>query len=146
LEGALNNHFGGALYYLFCTPPGVFDYHRFGHSRRQILWFGIPSACAHGTLLYRFFVFALIAAALLSANLKLDRKNFFMVEMPTFKTPQLKNVGFTVFEKTKSFVFGAGQVILALSIVIWFLGSNGYSDDFKNAETIVAARVENAGE
>jgi len=82
---------------------------------------------------------------LLSANLKLDRKNFFMVEMPTFKTPQLKNVGYTVFEKTKSFVFGAGQVILALSIVIWFLGSNGYSDDFKNAEAIVTARVENAG-
>jgi len=91
------------------------------------------------------FLSALIAAALLSANLKLDRKNFFMVEMPTFKTPQLKNVGFTVFEKTKSFVFGAGQVILALSIVIWFLGSNGSSDDFKNAEAIVAARVENAG-
>lgn len=91
------------------------------------------------------FLSALIAAALLSANLKLDRKNFFMVEMPTFKTPQLKNVGFTVFEKTKSFVFGAGQVILALSIVIWFLGSNGSSDDFKNAEAIVAARIENAG-
>ena len=91
------------------------------------------------------FLSALIAAALLSANLKLDRKNFFMVEMPTFKTPQLKNVGFTVFEKTKSFVFGAGQVILALSIVIWFLGSNGYSDDFKNAEAIVTARIENAG-
>lgn len=84
------------------------------------------------------FLASLLAAALLSRNLKIDRKNFFMVEMPTFKTPQLKNVGFTVFEKTKSFVVGAGQVILALSIVIWFLGSNGYSDEFKNAEQLVA--------
>ena len=92
------------------------------------------------------FLSALLAAAILSANLKLDRKNFFMVEMPTFKTPQLKNVGFTVFEKTKSFVFGAGQVILALSIVIWFLGSNGYSDDFKNAEEIVMAQIESTSE
>ena len=84
------------------------------------------------------FLASLLAAALLSRNLKIDRKNFFMVEMPTFKTPQLKNVGFTVFEKTKSFVVGAGQVILALSIVIWFLGSNGYSNEFKNAEQLVA--------
>ena len=53
------------------------------------------------------FLASLLAAALLSRNLKIDRKNFFMVEMPTFKTPQLKNVGFTVFEKTKSFVVGA---------------------------------------
>ena len=65
-----------------------------------------------------------------------------MVEMPTFKTPQLKNVGFTVFEKTKSFVVGAGQVILALSIVIWFLGSNGYSNEFKNAEQLVTESLQ----
>ena len=88
------------------------------------------------------FLAALLAAALLSRNLKIDRKNFFMVEMPTFKTPQLKNVGFTVFEKTKSFVVGAGQVILALSIVIWFLGSNGYSKEFKNAEQLVTERLQ----
>lgn len=88
------------------------------------------------------FLASLLAAALLSRNLKIDRKNFFMVEMPTFKTPQLKNVGFTVFEKTKSFVVGAGQVILALSIVIWFLGSNGYSNEFKNAEQLVTERIQ----
>ena len=88
------------------------------------------------------FLAALLAAALLSRNLKIDRKNFFMVEMPTFKTPQLKNVGFTVFGKTKSFVVGAGQVILALSIVIWFLGSNGYSKEFKNAEQLVTERLQ----
>ena len=87
------------------------------------------------------FLASLLAAALLSRNLKIDRKNFFMVEMPTFKTPQLKNVGFTVFEKTKSFVVGAGQVILALSIVIWFLGSNGYSNEFKNADQLVIERL-----
>jgi ferrous iron transport protein B len=88
------------------------------------------------------FLASLLAAALLSRNLKIDRKNFFMVEMPTFKTPQLKNVGFTVFEKTKSFVVGAGQVILALSIVIWFLGSNGHSNEFKNAEQLVTERLQ----
>ncbi len=68
-----------------------------------------------------------------------------MVEMPSYKLPLLKNVGYTVLEKTKSFVFGAGKIILAISIVLWFLGSNGFSDEFKNAETLVAQRVANNG-
>jgi ferrous iron transport protein B len=50
-----------------------------------------------------------------------------------------------VLEKTKSFVFGAGKIILAISIVLWFLGSNGYSEDFKNAESIVTERIEKEG-
>ena len=106
-------------------------------------FFGLGYQALVLTGLYFFgFLASLLAAALLSRNLKIDRKNFFMVEMPTFKTPQLKNVGFTVFEKTKSFVVGAGQVILALSIVIWFLGSNGYSNEFKNAEQLVTESLQ----
>jgi ferrous iron transport protein B len=68
-----------------------------------------------------------------------------MIEMPTFKPPQLRNVAFTVFEKTKSFVLEAGKIILALSVVIWFLGSNGYSDSFKNAEAEVLQQIQQQG-
>lgn len=32
---------------------------------------------------------------------------------------------FICLEKTKAFVFGARKIILALSIVLWFLTSNG---------------------
>ena len=68
-----------------------------------------------------------------------------MIEMPTYRLPLLKNVVYTVIEKTKSFVLGAGKIILAISIVLWFLGSNGYSDDFENAESIVTERIQNEG-
>lgn len=68
-----------------------------------------------------------------------------MVEMPTYRLPLIKNVGYTVLEKTKSFVFGAGKIILAISIVLWFLGSNGFSDDFHDAEQIVNNRIEEEG-
>ncbi len=68
-----------------------------------------------------------------------------MTEMPTFKPPQFRNVVFTVFEKTKSFVLEAGKIILALSVVIWFLGSNGSSDSFKNAETEVIQQIKQQG-
>ena len=82
---------------------------------------------------------ALLAAWILNKALKLKHKSFFVAEMPNYKMPLFKNVGITVIEKTKAFVMGAGKIILALSVIIWFLGSHGPGDDFKNAEEIVKA-------
>ncbi|WP_282112530.1 ferrous iron transport protein B [Maribacter stanieri] len=88
---------------------------------------------------------AILSAVILNKILNIKSKSFFVVEMPNYKLPLLKNVGYTVLEKTKSFVFGAGKIILAISIILWFLGSNGFSDEFKNAETIVTNRVNEQG-
>jgi ferrous iron transport protein B len=88
---------------------------------------------------------AVLSAMLLNKILKIKSRTFFVVEMPSYKMPLLKNVVYTVWEKTKSFVFGAGKIILAISIVLWFLGSNGYSEEFENAETIVKQRIEKEG-
>ena len=57
--------------------------------------------------------------------------------MPDYKLPMFKNVAINVVEKTKSFVFGAGKIILAISIVLWVLASYGPGEEFNNAETIV---------
>lgn len=83
------------------------------------------------------FAGAILAAYLLNLVLKVRFKSFFVAEMPNYKLPMFKNVGINVVEKTKAFVFGAGKIILALSIIIWFLGSHGPGDDFKNAEAHV---------
>ncbi len=91
------------------------------------------------------FATSVLSAMLLNKILKMKGRSFFVVEMPNYKLPLFKNVGYTVWEKTKSFVFGAGKIILAISIVLWFLGSNGFSDDFKNAESIVSQRIEAQG-
>jgi ferrous iron transport protein B len=80
---------------------------------------------------------AIISAWILNKILKIRSKTFFVVEMPNYKLPLLKNVALTVLEKTKSFVFGAGKIILAISIVLWFLASYGPGKDFNNAEAIV---------
>ena len=88
---------------------------------------------------------AILSAMVLNKILKIKSRTFFVVEMPNYKLPLFKNVVFTVWEKTKSFVFGAGKIILAISIVLWFLGSNGYSEEFKNADEIVSERVETTG-
>ncbi|WP_411029610.1 ferrous iron transport protein B [Spongiimicrobium sp. 3-5] len=88
---------------------------------------------------------AILSAMLLNKILKIRSRSFFVVEMPNYKLPLFKNVAYTVLEKTKSFVYGAGKIILAISIILWFLGSNGYSDQFKNAEQIVNERIANNG-
>ena len=83
------------------------------------------------------FVMALLSAALLNKLLKIQSKTYFVIEMPNYKLPLLKNVVITVFEKTKSFVVEAGKIILAISILLWVMASFGPGEEFKNAEAIV---------
>ena len=89
------------------------------------------------------FGMAVLSAYLLNKYLKLSCKSYFVVEMPSYKIPMLKNVGLNVLEKTKAFVTGAGKIILALSVILWYLGSHGLSDDFNNAEKIITQQNQN---
>ena len=85
------------------------------------------------------FLTAVISGYLLHKTLKVEGRSFFLIEMPDYKLPSLKNVFYTVIEKTKAFVFGAGKIILAISIVLWFLASNGPAK-FDSAEVDFASR------
>ena len=87
------------------------------------------------------FASALSSGYLLNKVLKVKGKSFFIIEMPNYKVPSLKNTLFTVVEKTKEFIFGAGKIILAISIILWFLASNG-PIDFKNAEETFMSKTE----
>jgi ferrous iron transport protein B len=91
------------------------------------------------------FLAAIGSAMILHKILKIKSRTFFVVEMPNYKLPLLKNVVYTVIEKSKSFVYGAGKIILAISIVLWFLGTNGYSDDFTRAEELVQNKIATEG-
>jgi ferrous iron transport protein B len=91
------------------------------------------------------FGMAIFSAMILNKILKIKSRSLFMVEMPTYRLPLFKNVFYTVVEKTKSFVFGAGKIILAISVILWFLGSYGFSNDFNNAESIVKERIQKQG-
>jgi len=84
------------------------------------------------------FLMAIVSGYLLHHTLKVESRSFFLIEMPDYKLPSLKNVFFTVIEKTKAFVFGAGKIILAISIILWFLASNGPSA-YDNAEAEFAS-------
>jgi ferrous iron transport protein B len=89
------------------------------------------------------FAAAISSAYLLHKVLKIKNTSFFVIELPNYKIPSIKNIGITVLEKTKAFVFGAGKIILAISIVLWFLASYG-GKDFKNATKIVKSQATSA--
>ena len=90
------------------------------------------------------FGMAIFSAYVLHKVLQLNCKTFFVVEMPNYKLPMFKNVAINVIEKTKAFVFGAGKIILSISIILWFLASNGPSKNFSDAEAIIKSKTENS--
>ncbi|CAM1350872.1 ferrous iron transport protein B [Tenacibaculum halocynthiae] len=91
------------------------------------------------SLYFLGFAAAIIAAYILHKSLKIKSNTFFVVEMPNYKLPSLKNVFLDVLEKTKAFVFGAGKIILAISIVLWFLASHGPSS-YENVEKVITEK------
>ena len=90
------------------------------------------------------FGMAIFSAYVLNKILKIKGKTFFVVEMPNYKLPMFKNVAINVIEKTRSFIFEAGKIILAISIVLWFLASYGPGKKFNDAEAIITSQNTNS--
>lgn len=79
-------------------------------------------------------VSALVVALVLKWMIKTKEKGFLLLEMPSYKAPRWGNVGITVLEKVKIFVWDAGRVILAISIILWAMATYGPGDRMDNAE------------
>ncbi|OUW77264.1 MAG: ferrous iron transport protein B [Flavobacteriaceae bacterium TMED212] len=84
------------------------------------------------------FLMAIFSASILNRLIKSPNKSYFVVEMPNYKLPLIRNVALTVWVKTRSFIVEAGKIILAISILLWFMASFGPGEKFSNAEQIVS--------
>ena len=74
-------------------------------------------------------VFSLIIAIIMNKFLKITERSSFIMELPKYAIPSLKNVFSTMINKGKTFVFEAGKIIIIASVVLWFLSSFGPSSD-----------------
>jgi ferrous iron transport protein B len=83
------------------------------------------------------FVAAIGSALIMKWIISMRERSYLIMELPTYRIPKWSNVGYTILEKTKAFVFEAGKIILAISIILWVLASYGPGDSLKNAEQIV---------
>jgi len=93
---------------------------------------------AQGLVLFGLYflgtAMALIVALVLKVLIKTDEKGFLLLELPEYKAPRWGNVGLVVLEKVRVFVWDAGRIILAISILLWALASYGPSDRISQAE------------
>ncbi len=101
-------------------------------------FFNMQGVALMGLYLLGFFS-ALLAGWLMKFMLKSSQRSYFIMELPTYKKPRWKQVGFMILEKVKTFVFEAGKVIVAISIVLWVLASYGPNDKIQKAENQVIA-------
>jgi len=85
------------------------------------------------------FAAALISAYILKCILKTTEKSYFIMELPVYRIPQWQTVTMLVFSKVKIFLFDAGKIILAISIVLWFLTSHAPADNFEVLEKSAVA-------
>lgn len=96
------------------------------------------------TLMYVLgFLTALLGAFLLKRFINSSVKSYLIIEMPKYRWPLLKNVFNTIVSKTLAFVEGAGKIILALSVILWFLGAHGPRNTFGRAEEVVKNEYKN---
>ena len=113
-----------------------------GFAVPPVLVWGLFSAQA---LAFMAVYFASIAAALFAALafklvLPQQERSYLMIELPPYRMPVWRNVGITVWVKTKAFLFGAGKIIVAISMLLWVLASFGPGDAVADAAT--SARAE----
>ena len=80
------------------------------------------------------FAAALLFAFIFKLILKQKEKSFFILELPDYRKPRLKNILFTIKAKAGDFVFNAGKIIVMVSVVLWFLASYAPGDKFEKID------------
>jgi ferrous iron transport protein B len=87
-----------------------------------------------GLALTGMYVFSLISAIVVAwvfkFILKGKERGYFIMELPVYRMPRWNNVIFSMYDRSKAFVFQAGKVIIAISIILWVLASYGPGDRF----------------
>lgn len=71
------------------------------------------------------FATALGASMLVKRFIPTGTSAPFLLELPRYRLPLVRNLWNTVFQKSRSFVSEAGKIILAISILLWFLANYG---------------------
>jgi ferrous iron transport protein B len=75
---------------------------------------------------------ALVVASIARWFIKIKERSFFILELPTYRSPRWGNVLQTMVNKAKIFVFDAGKVIMIISLILWGLSSFGPGNRMKD--------------
>lgn len=81
-------------------------------------------------------VSAIIVAWVMKHFINSRDRGYFIMELPVYRMPRWNNVFLTMYQKVKTFVFEAGKVIIAVSIILWVLASYGPSDKLESVQAV----------
>lgn len=78
-----------------------------------------------GLVLFGLYMGGIVSALIVAFIMKLLRKDksqhLLMMELPSYRFPNLKSVGIGLLERTKIFLKRVGTIIFALVVLLWFL-------------------------
>jgi ferrous iron transport protein B len=87
------------------------------------LFFANYSAFVQGGIMFSLYALGVIAAAITAwffkRSLLKGPAQAFILELPTYKLPQLSQIARQVFFNTKAFLVKAGTTIFCLSVILW---------------------------
>ena len=90
-----------------------------------VVFIGAFFAKNSGTALWSMYVLGIVIAILLGLLLKatMFKKEapVFIMELPPYRMPTGRDLMIHTWQKTRHFVMKAGTVILAMSVIVWFL-------------------------
>ena len=101
---------------------------------RNVWWiFNLQGLALTGMYLFSL-VSAVTVAFVMKYLLKARERGYFIMELPVYRMPRWKNVGYSMYDRAKAFVLQAGKVIIAVSVILWVLASYGPGDRFDRIE------------
>ncbi|WP_224998549.1 ferrous iron transport protein B [Cesiribacter sp. SM1] len=106
----------------------------------RVLWFINLQGLALMGMYLLGFVAAIVSALLMKLIIKTKKSGFLIMELPAYRWPRWGNVLLMTVEKSKTFVFEAGKIILAVSVILWVLASYGPGDRMEQAENAYIAQ------
>ena len=96
---------------------------------RPLLGFFLGTRAAVLLGLYALgFVAACATAWVLKSTVLKSRPLPFMLQLPEYRLPTVRSLSYRLLDRSKIFLRRAGTVILATTIVLWFLASVPYTD------------------
>jgi ferrous iron transport protein B len=83
-------------------------------------FFGTRAAAMLGLYVLGFLM-AVITARVLKSSILKSKESPFIMEMPPYRWPTVRSLGLRLVDRSKAFLYRAGTVIMAVTLILWVL-------------------------
>ncbi|MDE6762016.1 MAG: ferrous iron transport protein B [Lachnospiraceae bacterium] len=100
------------------------------------MFFGKYAVFAAFSMYVIGMVIAVLVSVILNKIMKTDHVNNLLIELPEYKTPNVRSIWIYVWEKIKEYITKAGTTIFVASVVVWLLmnfGPHGMVEDMADS-------------